>query len=562
MEHRANSTEANRWGLALWVIVILALLVRIWGIEYGLPFVYWTDEYHEVMRAMELGAGGFNWARTGKGGFYLLLFVEYGLYFAFLKVTGVVSTTQEFAELFARDPTVFYLLGRATTAVFGAATVAVAFVLGRTAYRHGAGLLAALFVAVNVLHADLSHRVGVDIPMTLFAVLALCFAVRIASGGSRRDYVLGAVSAALATTTKLPGILVLLPLIAAHAYGVSRQSPEFRRWLTAPNLWLAAGLFIAVWVATNPGIVVANNYWSLYAQPASEVAEEVAELSARPVLWIFYLDVLKSSMGWPLFSVALVSAGYAAWRRRPADVLLLAYALVNYVAISVTTAEYLYFPRYALPIIVVLSVLAARAVYDLLDLIPSHRRLSTVAIAVVLAIWPLGHAVSNSRSLTRTDTRTLARQWFDAKVPAGSVVLVEGGKISASRLSVPITDSEASLQRRIEYWRGVEPRQAKFLEIRRDVHDGGGYELELVRISTIGNLEEYLGRGVQYFVVRPESFEGSRKADGGSARLLAALRSDPRVELARRFDPADGARPGPAIEVYKMRQHSRAGSPP
>jgi hypothetical protein len=562
MENRAIPTETSRWGPTFWVIVALALLIRIWGIDYGLPFVYWTDEYHEVMRAMELGAGGFNWARTGKGGFYLLLFVEYGLYFAVLKVTGVISTTQEFAGLFARDPTVFYLLGRATTALFGAATVAVGFALGRTAYRQRAGLLAALFIAVNALHADLSHRVGVDIPMTLFAALALCFAIRIANGGSRRDYVLGAVSAALATTTKLPGILVLLPLIAAHAYGVGRLAPESRRWLTAPNLWLAAGLFIAVWVATNPGIIFANNYWSLYAQPAGEAAEEVAEVSARPVLWVFYLDVVKSSMGWPLFAVALVSAGYAAWRRRPADVLLLAYALVNYIAISVTTSEYLYFPRYALPIIVVLSLLAARAISDLLDLIPSRRQLAAVATATLLVIWPLGQAVSNSRSLTRTDTRTLARHWFDAEVPAGSVVLIEGGKISASRLSVPITDSAASLQRRIEYWQAVEPRQGKFLEIRRAVHDGGGYELELVRISTIGTLEDYISKGVQYFVVRPESFEGSRKADGGSARLLAALRSDPRVELAKRFDPADGARPGPAIEVYKMRQQSRAGSPP
>lgn len=554
--------ETNRWGLIFWVIVALALAVRIWGIDYGLPFVYWTDEYHEVMRAMELGAGGFNWARTGKGGFYLLLFVEYGAYFAILKVAGAISTTQEFAELFVRDPTMFYLLGRATTAVFGAATVAVAFVLGRTAYGHRAGLLAALCIAVNVLHAELSHRVGVDIPMTLFAALALCFAIRIANGGSRRDYVLGAVSAALATTTKLPGILVLLPLIAAHAYGVSRLASESRRWVTAPNLWMAAGLFIAVWVVTNPGIIFANNYWSLYAQPVSEVADEVAELSARPVLWVFYLDVVKSSMGWPLFTAALLSAVYAAWRRRPADVLLLGYALVNYIAISVTTSEYLYFPRYALPIIVVLSVLTARAISDLPELIPSHRQLVSVAVAVVLVVWPLGQAISNSRLLTRTDTRTLARQWFDAEVPAGSVVLIEGGKISASRLTVPITDSAASLQRRIEYWREIEPRQAKYLEIRRAAHDGGGYELELVRISTIGTLGEYLSKGVQYFVVRPESFEGSRKADGGSARLLATLRSDPRIELAKRFDPADGARPGPEIEVYRMRQQSGTGSPP
>ena len=189
----------------LWLLLGLALLIRLFGIGYGLPYVYWIDEYHEVMRAMELGAGEFNLSRTGKGGFYFLLFFEYGVYFVVLKVAGIVSNTQEFAEQFVRDPTVFYLMGRATAAVFGCATVAGAFYVARKAYGATAGLFAALFLAVNVLHIDLSHRVGVDVPMTCFAVLALYFGLRIVADGERRDYCLAGLCAALATTTKLPG---------------------------------------------------------------------------------------------------------------------------------------------------------------------------------------------------------------------------------------------------------------------------------------------------------------------------------------------------------------------
>lgn len=556
MEHPHSTSRKVNWPMVLWIVIGLALVIRIWGIGYGLPFVYWTDEYHEVMRAMELGAGGFNWARTGKGGFYLLLFVEYGLYFLVLKLSGVISTTREFAELFVRDPSMFYMLGRVTTAMFGAATVAIVFALGREAYHFRAGLLAALFLAVNVVHSDLSHRVGVDIPMTLFAAIALFFAVRIAHGGSRRDYVLAAVSAALATTTKLPGILVLIPLVIAHVYGTGLMPREGKRLLVAPNLWLAAALFIAVWVATNPGILFANDYLSLYTGSSAEAPDELAEPGTRPVLWIYYLDVLRTSMGWPLFIVSLAAVAYAAWRRRSTDVILLTYALANYLAIAVTTSEYLYFPRYALPIIVVLTVLSARALSDLLETLPRYRSLTVVLVVSVLVAWPLKEAVSNSHMLTQTDTRTLARQWFDAEVPAGSKVLVEGGKISASRLSVPLTDSASSLERRIDYWKGVEPRQAKFLEIRRATHDGGGYELYLVKISTIGSFDHYVASGVEYFVVRPESFIGSRKAEGGSAELIDTLRGDPRVERVARFDPAGGQRPGPVIEVYRLRDRT------
>jgi hypothetical protein len=264
-------------------------------------------------------------------------------------------------------------------------------------------------------------------------------------------------------------------------------------------------------------------------------------------------------MGWPLFALAFSGVGYAAWRRRPADVILLAYAAANYVAISVTTSEYLYFPRYALPIIVVLTVLAARAVCDLLDALPAYRRAATVAIVSALVAWPAVQAASGAVLLTRTDTRTLAKLWFDANVPAGSKVLVEGGKISASRLSVPLADSAATLQRRIDHWRGVEPRQAKYLQIRQSVHDGHGYDLELVKISSIGPLDDYRAKGVRYFVVRPDSFEGSRKAEGESARFLAALRASQDIELIARFSPEDGHRPGPTIEIYEMGDAGMAG---
>jgi 4-amino-4-deoxy-L-arabinose transferase-like glycosyltransferase len=209
----------------LWLIVSLALLVRLWGTSYGLPFSYWSDEYHEVMRALELGTGGFNFERFSKGGFYFLLFFEYGLYFVFLKLAGVVATAEDFAEKFVRDPSAFYLMGRVTAALIGGITVASVFCLARRAYSMSAGLLAALFLAVNVLHIDLSRKIGVDVPMTMLATLALYFGLRIATDGRRSDYLLAALCAALAATTKATGVLLLLPLLVAHTYSVTNRQP-------------------------------------------------------------------------------------------------------------------------------------------------------------------------------------------------------------------------------------------------------------------------------------------------------------------------------------------------
>ena len=118
---------------ALWLVIGFALVICLFGINYGLPFIYWVDDYHEVMRAIELGAGKYDLLSTKKGGLYYLLFVEYGFYFVGLKLSGAIASTKEFAQLFARDPSMFYLMGRVTTVIFGSATV----LAGRMSIRFG-----------------------------------------------------------------------------------------------------------------------------------------------------------------------------------------------------------------------------------------------------------------------------------------------------------------------------------------------------------------------------------------------------------------------------------------
>ena len=556
------------WKRMLWLVIGGALLIRLWGTWYGLPFSYYADEYHEVMRALELGMGSFNFDRVTKGGFYLLLFVEYGTYFVLLKLMGVVATAQEFAEEFARDPSAFYLMGRMTAAVFGTITVAAAFFVARQTYSTTAGLLAALFLAVNTLHIDLSRVIGVDVPMTMLATLALYFVLRVADSGQRKDYMLAALCAALATTTKLTGIVVLLPLVIAHSYSVANAKSGLRGWFGSRNLWLAALVFAGVLVATNPGFLKSAGFIAhLFSSPANEVTDEVtlnavAEIGGgRPNLYVFYLSAIQQSMGWPLFVLGLASTAYAVWRRTPGDVLLLSYALVNYYAIASTTSEHLYYPRYALPIIVVLAVLSGRALADLATGALRYRVAMTAAIVAGCVALPVGQTVATAYVLTQTDTRALAKLWFEANVPQGSRVLIEGLKIGPLRKTVPLRQTRESIQRRIEYWKVEEPKQAKFLELQLASHPGGGYDLEYLRLDSVATLAEYAERGIEYFVVRPETFVESRKADVGSQRLLRELRSDPGVKLIKRFEGDERKRPGPTIEIYRLVDANKGPGP-
>ena len=173
-----SNLDRNTLYILLALILATAFGLRIWGIWFGLPFSYRADEYHEVFRALELGSGGFNLERTGKGGYFYVLFVEYGFLFVVLKLAGIVDSAQDFARYFARDMSLFYLLGRATTAVIGTLAVFLAYRLGTRAYSQAAGALAALFLAVDFLSVEHSHFVTVDMPMTV----AITNAPRVHSG--------------------------------------------------------------------------------------------------------------------------------------------------------------------------------------------------------------------------------------------------------------------------------------------------------------------------------------------------------------------------------------------
>src|SRR4029450_2281845 len=134
-------------------------------------------------------------------------------------------------------------------------------------------------------------------------------------------------------------------------------------------------------------------------------------------------------------------------------------------------------------------ILAGRAVADLLLAIPRWRVVASTLIVAALIAWPLAQVAKAAYVLTREDTRTLARDWFNAHVPVGTKVLIEGSKTAASRLTAPLDDTLQSLARRIAYWKIEEPRQARHLQVKRSIHGGGGYELELVRIRSVEDLD-------------------------------------------------------------------------
>src|SRR3989338_8596200 len=98
---------------AIGAILAAALLLRVWGINFGLPDLYHADDPIFVNHAMAYGTGDFNphFFKIPPLVSYLL-FVVYTFYFLIGKGLGCFSTVDNFADLFLANSTSFYLIAR------------------------------------------------------------------------------------------------------------------------------------------------------------------------------------------------------------------------------------------------------------------------------------------------------------------------------------------------------------------------------------------------------------------------------------------------------------------
>ncbi len=104
--------------LAVGGILILALALRLWGINFGLPYAYHFDEPAYVSAALNLGARIIG-RQPNPTGFSNLLFGEYAAYFIAGRLGGLFASVSDFEQAYRSDPTVFLLLGRLTSALVG-----------------------------------------------------------------------------------------------------------------------------------------------------------------------------------------------------------------------------------------------------------------------------------------------------------------------------------------------------------------------------------------------------------------------------------------------------------
>src|SRR3989440_4448949 len=136
---RAMGGSLHRPALAL--LLVVALLLRLWGIKQGLPYSYNTDEaQHFVPRAVSFFSHDFNpHYFLNPPAYSYLLHIVFETWF---------GGSDAVMRAYAKDPTSVYVVARVVAALLGTAAVWLTYLAGARLFNRTVGLLAAAMLGL------------------------------------------------------------------------------------------------------------------------------------------------------------------------------------------------------------------------------------------------------------------------------------------------------------------------------------------------------------------------------------------------------------------------------
>jgi 4-amino-4-deoxy-L-arabinose transferase-like glycosyltransferase len=584
--------------LILALILLAGLALRIWNIDYGLPFVYSVDEgSHFASRAVEMfwqdfDPGYYQNPATYTYLVYGLLRVMYGpLGFLFdLPFTNVT-------EQFAKNPTEIWIAARTLAAVLCMVGVLATYWAARRLWGVREGLVAAALLSFAFLPVAYSRVAVTDVGALAGVALALLFAVRAAEEGRTRDYALAGAAAGLAISFKYTAGLVLLPLgIAALA----RLGTD--RLRAVGGVALGGALAGLVFLLLNPYVFGSLDQWWTDLRDQADVAANDPKAGQQSGGFGYYLDSLTWGLGWAALAAALVGAVVELRRELVRGLILIALPLALFAYLATQSR---YFGRWLLPAYPALALLGSVGLVALADLVTRavadarQRALRPAAAAAVLAaitavvlLQPLAADVRSAQVLGREDTLSEARAWLDARYPPELRVAVEPAVPGRWFRSTPEGTNPAWLTRCAQRDDWTEPGWSYAGEGGREIcaqykpglfarPDGGVRASAFHTVLAPGVIDDYRLYGyclvMTVNTVRERALEtGDTDARayydrlGRESRVVAEFSpydegADPvafSFDLSYNSYPPEYERPGPTVQIHRLDRCRQAFGPP
>jgi hypothetical protein len=406
-------------------IIALAGLVRVWGLGFGLPHTQTRpDETQIIDVTLHFLRGNFSPPFYDYPWLYMWMLT--GLYMAYYvwgAITGAFNTASDLVASWPVNWAPFFLISRGLSAAAGTATVLVVHRLAGKLWGAATALVAALFMALNFLHARDSHFGTTDVTMTLFIVASVSLLISAHETRRRALFAAAGLMGGLATATKYNGAFLLAPLVASYCLNIV-ESPGRRLAALVDNrlLWFMLPFVGALGLGVPFVIADVERFWAAMRELSQSMQYGQGSLTPENG-WLHHLSYsLRYGVSLPLLLVGAAGIIVLSVRQPRLGVLLFAFPAV-YFAVAGSLGN-LFF-RYMIPVTPFLVLAAAWLVADTVRRVtPSSAALAAAAVALVLP--SAASTVQFNRILSATDNRVVVARWFADHVRPGESVVQSG----------------------------------------------------------------------------------------------------------------------------------------
>ena len=435
----------------LFIILALGLLIRLWGISFGLPDLYHADEPIVVNHALAYGTGDLNphFFKIPPLTSYVL-FVIYGLFYLIARCLSWIHSTSDFQNLFFQDPSSFYLLGRMILGAFlGTATILVFYRLIKRFFSQEHAILCGFFLAFSFLHVRDSHYIYTDIPLLLLIVASFFPIFKILERGKKKDYLIFGLLAGAAVATKYNGVFIFIPFLLAHFQKEKFKPSSF----FDSRLVLAGFVALATYSLLNPftWLDFHSFFQETFLQSRAEGFMGFAHHLIYSLAGGVGIPILLLTL-WAVFLFVVRLRADLKTQKGAKKIVLLSFIATYYLILCFKSQPY---DRYVLPLVPFVIFFAAEGVVAIRE----RLKFSKVMVWVLVYLIALPGIIKiylSDQLFAREDIRTVAKQRVMSIIPPGSKIALD---VSSSMPS--LRPNVAQLEEKKKYLLSLPSSHAK-----------------------------------------------------------------------------------------------------
>lgn len=420
------------------LIFIFGLWLRISAVQFGLPQLYHPDESRKIKIAQHI-------IQTGN------LDPNYFRHPSFMVYsTALLGKIKSLGTGSVPDVSELAVLGRSVSAVFGAASIIILYLIGSILFGPSAGLLAAMLLAVSPLHVVCSRYIKEDVCMTFFSLSSLyCVLLYCYTAPKARYLLLGGLLAGFASSVKYTGVLsasyLAAPLLLIGINSLLKITPFNQSVLAKEIDGLAVHcaslkdhtvLLLGALILMTIGFLLITPYSIL--NNSKFVADFLTEkehmdrghagtVTAAAHYWTYHFKYsIIPAMTSPISLIALAALGIVFGLQQVSSYVLLLGVLLFYLPAEFVNAKPFPQPeRYILPCIPFLALAVGGALTILQTRYSSFQKTAVWAtVSMLLFVLPCWYSTMH-RQAALHDTRQLATDWVLEHIPSGSTIVTD-----------------------------------------------------------------------------------------------------------------------------------------